>query len=515
MMRRALAVVLLCLLAVPLAPTTQGALNGSKPFESTFGFLPVGSEAANATMTIASGAATLQSVPADQPFALLNATQWSLTGLTKVCWATPTPDCLEDGTGGLSLSMATGTSVGLKFPYQAGGTLRADHALAFFLDLDQAFHFRGFEVKPGKAVAASTVGGSFTFNPLQPMPTTATQDLAQANAAGLVLLSGPQLVLNAPGGGTSLAGAHGPFTFSHANDALTFQGRPATAPIAAQGFLVPFAKGSTLDVVPAASDAAKAGLDTKNVQALFSSLDGSGSKTSDSLQTPDFGVLGNLTGPFNGLLVHFPVGKTTSQQFVQAFDFARATQFTATSLGAQVKAQGDSPLHIEDGHIQGAAHLVGVWYLKFPWWSYLLWGLALTVWIVRLVLKAPKKNEKWDSKKWIGWVASLLALVLVAWLWDGETKAILGASALSVSGPLVARGVLALIEFSTLSVVLFAVASPIRMMLRNGFMLGRQGTFMGLAGAASILLGYVIGAHLYGAYLDELVANVLKAMADK
>jgi hypothetical protein len=177
--------------------------------------------------------------------------------------------------------------------------------------------------------------------------------------------------------------------------------------------------------------------------------------------------------------------------------------------GASVTASGQGPLRIQDGRVQNAPALIGFALFQLPWWSYLLWVLAIGAFVTRIVLgeKAPKKNERWDRLRWIGWVVGPIAFLLFFLLWDNEVRTVWGVSLLSnVSG----AGFVAilLLEIMPMSLVFFAVVTPLRILIKSGLRLGKQGTFMGLAGPTATLLGFLLGATLMLSYVDLALRQI-------
>ena len=55
-----------------------------------------------------------------------------------------------------------------------------------------------------------------------------------------------------------------------------------------------------------------------------------------------------------------------------------------------------------------------------------------------------------------------------------------------------------------------SAAAPLRMIMRNGLLLGRQGTFMGLGTGIAYLIGYAIGATLLLAYVELILQAVME-----
>ncbi|HJQ92692.1 MAG TPA: hypothetical protein VJ874_00230, partial [Candidatus Thermoplasmatota archaeon] len=196
------------------------------------------------------------------------------------------------------------------------------------------------------------------------------------------------------------------------------------------------------------------------------------------------------------------------------FAFARTPTLEVRGLqDGRLAWSGKAALDVHDGRVEGAQPLHGIGFVALPWWGWLLWIAALTVWIVRLVRKPEKKNPRWDPHKWVGWVASAVVFLLVFWLWDLEMRAVLGLSLFS--GHLTGQMFLliGLLQVATLGLLSFAAIAPLRMILRNTSLLLHQGTFMGLAGAVAGLLGFLIGATLLRSGLDLVFGQILASLS--
>src|SRR5205085_10597168 len=115
-----------------------------------------------------------------------------------------------------------------------------------------------------------------------------------------------------------------------------------------------------------------------------------------------------------------------------ALSFARVTTLQVRGTSANALAwSGTATLDVHGGHVAGAKKLYGFALFKLPWWSWILWILGIGLWVTRLALKPEKHHPTWDRFRWIGWIVSPLAYLLVLFLWDIEVKAVLGLSLLT------------------------------------------------------------------------------------
>jgi len=488
------------LVATLAIPTGQAALNGDHgfavqlPYPSDLG----GGYKGNVSLLSGSLEANMAATP--DPMLFFNATAGGITGLTKVCWASPIPACRQSAAGAISITWAQGSSVALKFPTAApaSGTANADHALVFFLNLQQTISFGGVTVHFGRMMATGTIGGHFTFGTVATIPDTLIQDLNQDNSAGLLALD-DQTTLTVSGAGTSKV-------FTNAHDSLTFQGSPVVAPFGAEGMVLPFSAGS-LSMGQASASAAAQGLDPKRITGMQARITSATGGQGGKFELPDLSFLGGIQNSvMNGALLTVPTKVNGTSDAVHRLTLIRFDGLHAQG-GTTVAATGQGPLTIQDGRVQNAPALIGFAFVQMPWWSYALWILAIAALVTRIVMKAPKTNERWDRLKWIGWIVGPLAFLLFILLWDNEIHTVLGVSLFSgASGP--SLGIILLIELLPMGIVFFAVVTPLRMLIRNGLRIAKQGTFMGLAGPAATLLGFLFGATLMLSYFDLVLRQL-------
>jgi hypothetical protein len=300
-------------------------------------------------------------------------------------------------------------------------------------------------------------------------------------------------------------------------DPVTFAGAPALAPVLAQLVVVPFDAGADAHFRSATRAAAETGLDADRINGLMGQLyhANAGAPTQANpiaagAFAPYKGVVAAL---FGGAVLNLPTAANASAA-VKQLAFARTPSLDVKGVSGGLAWSGKATLEIRQGHVVGAPKLYGWSFLSLTWWSWLLWAAALGVWIARLSLKPEKHHPTWDRFKWIGWVAGPLVLLLVLLLWDNEVHAVFGASALRVgTSSMQVFLAFAGLELATFAYMSFAAIAPLRMLLRNGSLLLRQGTFMGLTGAIAALLGFLLGATLLRSFLDLVVSKVLASIS--
>lgn len=485
------AVLLLALLLVPAAAGAEFQATASfEPFppETSLAFL---SGSLEARLSGEAGAYGFMELREDL----------AVTGVTRICGDTVT---CAPVSGSYTLVVQAGGAAGLHFPGLTSGTARAQHAIAFTADLSGVH--RGqlsgrSDFRLGPSLLALTVGGTHDFGAIPAVPETVlTPTSGPEEAAGLAGLTDDTVI-------TIYQGTQVLQTLK-GKQALAFQGHPAIGTVAANGLLLPFAGASTLAMERAAAEDAARGLD---LDGLGASIDRMQLALTGQKQDPvalDLGPLNDVADKvLNGAFVHFPTQGTGPSDVLPKMELVRFESLAGRSADGSLALSGEAPLAIQGGRVQGAEGLAGFSYLQMPWWSWLLWALAIAAFVTRLVLKSPKQHPKWDRLRWVGWTATIVLLIALVWLWDRRFGDVFGVSLFGGAGGDTFLPVL-LVEFGTLSLVLFAVVTPLRILLRNGFRIAKQGTFMGLAGPLALLGGILLGGGLLLSYLDLVLQAV-------
>lgn len=498
-MRPALAATtLLCtLLAAPVADAT---FNDPRSFEASYSYMP--GLSGEGPITVVSGKvdATLPGGPGSHGF--FESQGATLRGLRQVCYgSTCTAD---DASRPYQLVVPPGGSFALCFPTPAPGRFVAGHALAVFADLTQDENLNTFPVD--RSLVAPSIDGEFTFTTIATIDAGITvQSLSRPCSlqGGLSALDDSTQVQLRRGAQTltTLTGKEARFAYT---------GQPTVDPVQAAFFVLPFSAGARADFEPAARSDAREGLVLSRVNDLVGKLDDA--HAGSTVDRTEAGAGGDDAAPFlagllNGALVR---GEQTAQAGIDLRDatFVRFSTFQVRGQGNGLAWEGRAYLAFEEGDVDGAKPLVGVWLLHLPWWSYVLWAAAIGLAITRLVLKPVKDHPRWDRLRWIGWVATPLAWLLVFLLFDLEMHAVFGASLLR--GSFVQfRLVVALLQLALLGFIGLAASAPLRVLARNGFLLARQGTFMGLAGCIAAVLGFLLAVTYVRGYLEVLLRLVM------
>jgi hypothetical protein len=493
---------LLAVLAVStvLAAPAQAAINGDHPYEATLAY-QAGLGGEGGKFTLLSGALDATMPEVKGPYGFFQSDEARLTGLTRVCFQST---CYTSASGQLTVLVATGGSFGVLFPKATSSEAHAEHVLGILVDFGGKRDLNSFSL--GKALMAPAVEGRFAFTELPNIPaTTGVPDATSShpNAGGLVALDDKTRI-------QVLDGTLVKTTFpAGKQDPIAFQGQPALNELHPGLMVLPFEAGSTAHLAPASQEAADTGLDLERIAGLGNNLN-QASKAGASGQAPnlDLGPLAPLLSHLlNGALLTLPTKASTGNPATQV-GLVRFDTMDASSDGSSVELAGKGPLQVQDGQVVNAQPLVGFAVFQMPWWSYVLWGIAIALFVARLIVKPPKDHPVLDRHRWVGLVCSLLLFLLFFWLWDMEVKAVWGVSLLSggVSGE--AFMVVAALELAPMFAVLFAVVAPLRIILRNGVLLARGGRFMGLPGAFAYPLGFIFGAPLLLAYLNLALKTV-------
>lgn len=481
------------------APAGQAAINDPMPFRAE---LPFSEGLGAGAMQVVSGRLEAQLASAEGTWGFFNTTGAAVVGLRQACWSAT--QCTQSPGDDVAVVVLEGGSFGLSVPDTSDGRLEAAHALGLFVDFGGQDDLNSFTL--GRSLVAPVVDGQMAFTRITPIPPLGP---LQREGGGVTALD-EATVINVYRGDTLVASRPGKV------DPVTFSGSPRIEPFGVESAIVPFGGSSVAYFSPAGERAAKAGLDLRRIQSLSQDVeDAQEGQQAGGGEGPKvgFGGFGRLLAEvLNGAILGVPNDAAGSTSFAEAFVFVRFTRLAVAAEGEGLAWQGRAALQMQEGEVKGAEPLYGVSFLALPWWSYLLWGLAIVALVVRHVLKSPRKSERWDRLRWVGWVAGGVAFVLVFVLWDRETNAVWGTSILTTDAGGKALFATALVQLLPLSLVMFATAAPLRMLLRNGLMMARQGTFMNLSGPVASLLGYFLGAHLLLSYLELILVQVIEKL---
>ena len=493
--------VLLAVLLLAAAPTVQAALNHPLPYRSQEGYMQ---GLTGPRIDMVSGELDMLTPTSGGTFGFFSTQGTSITGLTRVCYSQVLRQCIDSVTGGLRIDVATGGSFGLKLPQGVEATLEAQHALAMFADLSGQTNLNSLDIGP--SLLAPLVVGKATLQGIPSIPNSAASDL-QGTGAGAIV------------------GADGVTTITITNDGLpvntqqgkgvpvTFAGKPVVTPIGCELAIMPF-KGPSAQAhfKPATRSAARLGLDIDRVNQLIARLFQSSSEPAESSEVGSdaFGPYRDAAAViFAGALLRMPTENASAQDIA----FARLSSLEVDGTTANGLAwSGKATFEIRAWHVTGAKSMLGFGPFQLPWWSWALWVLGIAAFVVRLVRKPDKHHPTWDRFKWVGWVASPLFFLLTFFLWDLELRATLGISLLSGDAHGQVLLFVALMQTTTWLMASFAAIAPLRLLSKNLLLIFRQGTFMGLSGAAASLLGFLLIATYLRAFLDVILQQVSSAI---
>lgn len=497
--RRALAATLVLVVLAAASPQASAALNKPLPFHEGFPYMPGFGD--NVQMTVVSGKATASVSGATTSYGFFDTGGLTISGLVQECHGAV---CNR----ATSLVVAPGGSVAVCFPSASAGAFEAGHALGLFVDLSQDGDLNSFAV--GKSLVAPAVDGSFSFSLVNRIQDAGVLSSPCTQHGGLAALDDVTQI-QVRDGQTTVQ------TLTGKDARIAFSGTPLVTPVVADFYIIPFAGlGNEASFRAASAGDAKEGLDLQHVQDLVDRLD----QAKASSRAPAQPQEGNgaetqafLAGLLNGALLRLPEGVSDNQSLdLAGSHFARFSRLTVAGNAGGLDWDGKAYLEIQDGKVQGAKGLVGFWLFQLPWWSYLLWAAAITLVILRMVRKPAKENARWDQLKWIGWVATPVAWLIVFILWDFELRAVLGASLFHSPGGQF-KLIIGLLQLGLLGLIAFAAIAPLRTIGRNASLLAKQGTFMGLAGGVAALLGFLIGAPYLRAYVGLILNQVMQALA--
>lgn len=484
----------LALLALLLLPTSQGAINGDHAFEADYPFM----EGLKEELTVVSGAAQLDIQDATGAFGFFDTTGFDVRGLEQVCWDASAPKCEQ---GDLTLRILPGGSVAIDFPGTVDAAYEAEHALGLFVDFGNREDLNSYDIST--TFLAPAVGGHMSFDKVDDIPFAGFFDLR--SLGGLAGLDDTTIV--------RLLDGDAPVQDFQGKDALmNFAGSPEVTSFRTDLVALPFEVGSTARFEPAAAGAATAGLKLERINELLADMAGAreGGGDGSELQIEEISEVEKvLAEVMNGALLRIPLDGNASVE--ETFALVRFDAL-AIEAGSQDRLSwsGVSPLAVQNGQVVGAPDLVGVGFFALPLWSIILWVVAIGLWIARLVVQPPKEHERWDRYKWVGWVFGAVAFVVLFVLWDFEVRHVWGTSLFSTDAGGAGLGVTAAVQLAPLLYVLFAAAAPIRMILKNGLLLSKQGTFMGVSTGIGYLMAYVLGATLLLAYVELIVSAVME-----
>lgn len=475
------AFVLPLLLAVLLVPVAPAAINGPIPFETDLpfsaGFGP------DSGVTLASGTVEAHPASADGVHGLMGAAGLRVDGVDRACWR---GDCVI---GDISLVVSDGGSAALRFPVATSGTLDGAHAAGFFVDWAGSENLQDMGL--GKSLLALLVDGRYAFDAIPPFQAQGMPD--ERDSAVLAPFgNGTRITVLDDGEEVAMLEDDG---------SVIFDGAPVVQPFTLEVGVLPFEAGARATFTPADPGDTQQGLDfTRLEQALSDGgPDGEGDGDPDGTGAP--ALPDGLSGILSATAVHLPPATDSFQGLLSDGVLLRYDELTVTSDGAGMAWTGGAPLQVQGGQVVDADPLLFLW----PWWAYLLWGLAIAGIVVRKVLKAPAEHERWDEYRWVGLVGGLVAGLVVFVLWDLEMRAVWGVSLLSGAGSGSGLATVAALQLIPLALVGIGIGLPLQSLFKSGTMLAQQGTLAGAGRVAAPFVMFLLGATLILDYIGLLL----------
>ncbi|MFW6192616.1 MAG: hypothetical protein ACOC83_03930 [Gemmatimonadota bacterium] len=278
------------------------------------------------------------------------------------------------------------------------------------------------------------------------------------------------------------------------DQSVVFDGAPVVRPFALGTGVLPFEAGARATFTPAAPEDTRSGLDFSRLeQALAQGGSGEGS---GAPEIPE-----GLSGILRSTAAHIPPGTESLEELLADGVFLRYDELTVSSDGDALAWTGAAPLQVQEGEVEEADPLVFLW----PWWAYLLWGLAIAGFVVRKVLEVPKEHERWDEYRWVGLVGGLVASLVVFFLWDLEVRAVWGVSLLHGAGSGGGLAAIAALQLIPLTLVGLGIGLPLQSLSKSGTMLAQQGTLAGAGRIVAPFVMFLLGATLILDYIGLLL----------
>lgn len=492
---------LLCLVGLPMG---QAQLLPSQPYEATVGF----SDDFESIPALVSGAIDYHGADARNATLLLGTTGFTVSGLERLCWeSSGGGNRCEEGTG-LSVELSDGGSAAFRTPKTYDVAMQAEHVLAFFANAGQLFgEDRPEQIALGQSIVAFPTEETITIDNVERLPAPPASSYSSFNDAVddlallLTLTANSTLVLR--DGGDVLDTLEGEGAWAG------FQGGPVFTPIRANVAALPMPDGATASFTRSPADAAREGLGGNALQDAFSSIEASeGEGDADALgdiSDASDALAGFLNGAYLSLDSAGFSDESGPVGLLDTITLVRFENLDATRDGEQVQHEGSAPLQIQEGEVVGAKPLVGG---IVPIWGVILWGLALILLVVRLVVKPKKEHKVWDKLNWVGWVGGLVAGIIVFFLWDLAMVNLWGTSIVTSGASGVTLGAIAALQLIPLLLAGLFFGLPTRSISKTTTRLAGQGRFMNIGGViapfVTLLLGVPFMLSLIAALLNLL-----------
>ncbi len=489
------------LLLLALVAPAQAGVVASEPFSEDAAFAPVGQQMPD-EITVVSGAMDV-TVRDDGLMVVLLGTTGRIGGVDQVCWGSNLRrDCGTDGP--YSLNAAPGSAIALRMPGDSGASAKAGHAFATFLQPDE---FEGLDVGP--AMGASTVNGTAQLFPapipeFQPSFSTTFESIL--DEVGMMAILAGTVDIFGPDGSI----VH---TSTTDNPLIGFTGAVTSTPWPAEGMLLGFRNGNATFTQPTADDV-RSGFDLARIESIVTAAQtGTYAPPQECVDCPQEEVFGFTTEELEGVLgeilgaalVRVPTNEASPAAIFSSL-LVRYESLSAVSNGTMVTLSGEAPLVVNNGEVQGAEQTHGVSYFQLPWWSWMLWAIAIAS-MVAVAIKKPEKSHAIDKWGLIGVGAGFVALIIVFLLWDAQFARVFGTSMLQTGGNGAAPVVVLAVQLAVFGYVYGAAIVPLHIALRRGIRLAGYGKGARLGFPVAVLVGYFLGAHLLLSYIEILLAQ--------
>lgn len=357
-MRGLALLVLLVLLAAPAA----GLVNGPRPYEADHGFAP----SVHSARVLVIGDTQVESPAIQGTQGYAQTTGFLVEGLERVCReprsGLPLHEaCEERPAGTLSIRLSTGGSVALRLPEESRAGYSSSSAIASFVDLADAPWTDAAEVDLQPSLVAFSDDGQVRLD-LPVVPVTQEQRVPDADEArdryGVLHTLG-HAVLEVREGDEVLFAERGD------GRTLVFQGSPVAAPFEARLAALPFQEGATAAFTPGGSHPGFA-----RFEESLRRLGGEGAPSG-------FDELDAMFGPvLDGAVLGVPMdaqGRFTPEDLT----LVRFRSLAVHSDGDGLAWTGRAALQVSGSDVVGASDLVGIGLFRMPWWSYVLWIMAI------------------------------------------------------------------------------------------------------------------------------------------
>lgn len=477
--------------------TAQGAINQPLDFSANYSFAE-GLQDGN--ITLISGEAKIDYVAKQGTFAAFNVEGFVIDSLTLACWnlAEYYQSGQQDGqgctnTGDLQLRVIDNGSVAYQIPTSVSGRYNADHILGYPVDF--AFQNKLKDMGLGEGLIVSAVGGEMTrvnitafqgqgtsketYGALAPIDEQTEIEVIQN---GLVIhTTGPnqQFVSFESSIGASISKFKTPFS------------------------LVPFESGSSAEFKPAGEDAAREGFNFDTLRNNLNSLATASEVNSEELPNELDNIQILLSEVLAGGLISVPGEFNDAAELIANGELIRFETLTLENRGA-LTWEGTATLQIREGKVAGADSMI----FLLPWWSFLLWAVAIGLFITRTVLKKPKTGPL-DNFAWVGWVGTVLMGLLLFWLWDLEVRAVWGTSLLSTNAGTEGTAATAILQLVPWLIVAAAVTFPLRSIGQSAVRIAGLGKAARLPAILMPIFGFLLGATLLLDFLGVLLEFVV------